>query len=112
MKLTVDYILSEDGGVPDVFYKATAGGVQTCYIVESPWMDDETGDSVTGYVVDNLFIKIRTDVNSDLTHFDNLANQGFFTTEQEAISYHRELVLNYINGLNASSLKTCPIVAG
>jgi hypothetical protein len=61
-----------------------------------------------GYIADSLFTRLRDTVPADVYHFD-LPNQGFFTTEEEATHHHRQLVINYINGLNASSLKTNPI---
>jgi hypothetical protein len=93
----------------DTFYKATASSVQVCNKVR----DYKVGEpSLEGYTVDSLFNRIRyvegVPIYADLTHFDS-PNQGFFSTEEEAIALHRELVLNYIRGLNASSLKTCPI---
>jgi hypothetical protein len=97
------------------FFKATQSGVQVCNKVDNTERMDEEGlELVTGYVCDSLFHRIRygganfVPVYADISHLDS-TQQGFFTTEQEAIDFHRELVLNYINGLNASSLKTNPI---
>jgi hypothetical protein len=99
----------------DHFYKATSSGVQTCYLVNNAdSRTDESVELVGGYIVDSLFYRIRyggvnyVPIFADLTHLDS-SQQGFFTTEEEAVDFHRQLVINYINGLNASSLKTNPI---
>lgn len=97
------------------FYKATQGGIQLCVKISNFGVGSSYDDEFYGYVVDSLFVRIRYSNGNpnqvDISHFDQ-PHQGFFTSEEEAIELHRELVLNYINGLNASSLKTCPIVTG
>jgi hypothetical protein len=96
------------------FYKATQSGVQLCHRVDSEeYLEDEM-EIVGGYVCDSLFHRVRragvnhVSLYSDISHMDG-TQQGFFTTEAEAVALHRDLVLNYIRGLNASSLKTNPI---
>jgi hypothetical protein len=91
------------------FYKATTGGVQKCHIVDNLSSQESgfIGDPVWGFVVDSMFVALNK--TTDFFHFD-VPTSGFFTTEQEATDFHRRLVINYINGLNASSLKTNPII--
>ena len=87
------------------FFKATLGGINTCRIVS----DNETaGEVLFGYVIDSMFMPIRENTPADLFHLDHKAN-GFFTTQEEALVYHRQLCIEYIDNLNNSTLKSCPI---
>lgn len=91
------------------FYKATQQGIQKCTWLSNyedvKYLEDPI---LEGYAVDSLFIKIDWTNSTSLMHFDNKGT-GFFTTEEEAIECHRQLVVDYINNLNNTTLKSCPI---
>jgi hypothetical protein len=108
MKLTIDNF---DERVVALFYKATQSGVQPCYLVNnSIYLYDNNAPARNGYIVDSLFQEISLQNKSTYSHLEQ-RGQGFFTTEEEAIEFHRELVLEYINNLNQTTLKSCPILS-
>lgn len=97
---------SNSTNIPNSFFKASQQGVQKCIWVDNNFPDFFPEQLLEGFIVDSLFTAV--DVFKPMTVFEQ-RGVGYFTEEEEAILFHREQVIEYINNLNKSTLQSCPI---